>query len=76
MFSLKTKVVIEFVLSEEETAQNISRSLKQVHGDGAIDYSTVMRWVKQINNGQDELAKSDLCDRPRSGRPSFCLQFC
>ena len=55
---------------EEETAQNISRSLKQVCGDGVIDYSTVTRWVKRINDGQEEPAESDLCDRPRSGRPS------
>ena len=41
-----------------------------MHGDSAIDYSTVMRWVKQIIDGQEEPAESDLCDRPRSGRPS------
>ena len=29
-----------------------------------------MRWVKQINDGQDVLAESDLCNRPRSGRSS------
>ena len=29
-----------------------------------------MRWVKQINDGQEEPAESDLCDRPRSGKPS------
>ena len=28
-----------------------------------------MRWVKQINDGQQESAESDLCDRPRSVRP-------
>ena len=67
----KQRVIIEFLLSEGETAQNISRRLKQVYGDGAIDYSTVTRWVKQINDGQEEPAESDLCDRPRSGRPSF-----
>ena len=50
--------------------QNISRRLKQVYGDGAIDYSTVTRWVKRINDGQKEPAESDLYDRPRSGRPS------
>ena len=50
----KQKVVIEFLLSEEETAQNISRRLKRVYGDGVIDYSTVMRWVKQINDGQEK----------------------
>ena len=66
----KQRVVIEFLLSEGETVQNISRRLKQVYGDGAIDCSTMTRWVKQINDRQEEPAESDLCDRPRSGRPS------
>ena len=55
---------------EGETAQTISRRLKQVHGDGAIDYNKVTRWVKRINHGQEEIAESDLCNRLRSGRPS------
>ena len=50
-FWQKQIVVIEFLLSEGETAQNISRRLKKVYGDGAIDYSTATRWVKQINDG-------------------------
>ena len=66
----KQRVVIEFLLSKGETAQNISKRLKQVYGDGVIDYSTVTRWVKRINDGQKEPAESDLCDRPKSGRPS------
>ena len=66
----KQRVVIELLLSEGETAQNISIRLKQVYGDGAIDYSTVTRWVKRINNKQEEPSQSNLCDRPRSGRPS------
>ena len=66
----KQRVVIEFLLSEGETAQNISRRLKQVYGDGVMDYSTVTRWVKQINDGQEEPTESNLCNRPRSGRPS------
>ena len=66
----KQRVVIEFLVSAGETAQNISRRLKQVYGYGAIDYSTVTRWVKQISDGQEEPAESDLCGRPRSGRPS------
>ena len=56
----KKRVVIEFLLSKGETAQNISRRLKQVYGDGAIDYSTVTRWVKQINDGQEKPAENDL----------------
>ena len=63
----KRKIVIEFLLSEGETAQNISRRLKQMYGDGAIDYSTMTRRVKQINGRQEEPAKSNHCDRPRSG---------
>ena len=39
-FRQKQRVVIQFLLSEGETAQNISRRLKQVYGDGAIDYSS------------------------------------
>ena len=66
----KQRVVIQFLLSEGETAWNISRRLKQVYGDGAIDYSTVTRWVKRINDGREEPAESNLCDGPRSGRPS------
>ena len=66
----KQRVVIEFLVSEGETAQNISRRLKQVYGDGAIDYSTVTRWVKRINDGQEETAESNFCNRLRSSRPS------
>ena len=66
----KQRVVIELLLSKGETAQNINRRLKQVYSDDTIDYSTVTRWVKQINDGQEELTESNLCDRPRSGRPS------
>ena len=54
----KQRVVIEFLLSEGETAQNIR--LKQVYGDSAIDYSTVTRWVNRINDGQEEPAESNL----------------
>ena len=42
----KQRVGMEFLLSEGETTQNISRRLKQVYGDSVIDYSTVTRWVK------------------------------
>ena len=71
----KQRVVIEFLLSEGETTQNISRRLKQVYGDGAIECSTVTRWVKRINDGQKEPAESDLCDRPKSGRSSSAHSF-
>ena len=38
--------------------------------DSVTDCSTVTRWVKQINDKQEEPAESDLCDRPTSGKPS------
>ena len=41
-----------------------------MYGDGAIDYSTVTRRIKRINDGQEEPAESDLCGKPMSGRPS------
>ena len=71
----KQRVVIEFLRSEGETAQNISRRLKQVYGDGAMDYSTVTRWVKRIKDKQEESAESDLCNMPKSGRSSFAHSF-
>ena len=74
-FRQKQGVVIENLLSEAETAQNISRRLKQVYGDGAIDYITVTRWVKRINGAQEEHAESDLCDRLKSGRPFSAHSF-
>ena len=46
----KKRVLIEFLQSERETAQNISRRLKQVSGDGAIDYSTVTRGSSESIN--------------------------
>ena len=49
---------LEFLLSEGEKGQNISTRLKQVYGDSAIDYSTVTRWVKQINDGQKNFLKA------------------
>ena len=41
-----------------------------MYGDGAIDYSTVTRWVKRINDGQEEPAESNLCGRPSSAHSS------
>ena len=46
-----------------------------MYGNGAIDYSTVARWVKQINDGEEEPAESNLFDRPRNGRPSSAHSF-
>ena len=48
----KQRVVIEFLLFEGKTALNITRRPKQVYTGNAVDYSTVMRQVKRINDQQ------------------------
>ena len=71
----RQRIVIEFLLLEGKTAQNISRRLKQVYGESVIDYSTVTRWVKRINDRQEEPTESDFCNRPRSGILSSAHSF-
>ena len=44
--------VIEFLLTKGETALNISRTQEQVYDDNMVDYNTVTRWVKRINDRQ------------------------
>ena len=34
-----------------------------------LDYSIVTRWMKRINDGQEEPAESNFCNKPRSGSP-------
>ena len=64
------KVVTEFLQSEKERALNIHKGLTHVYGANAVDCSTVTRWVKRINDGQEEPGESDLHDVARSGRPA------
>ena len=45
----KQRVVIKLLLSEGETAENISRRLKQMYGDDAIDYSKHSDEVGEAN---------------------------
>ena len=49
----KQRVVIEFLLLEGETAQNISRRLKEVYGEDVIDRTV-------------ELAKKSMAPAPAS----------
>ena len=59
------------MLAKRETALSISRRLMQTYGDVIVDYSTVTKWLKQINDIQKESAKSDFCDKPRISRLYF-----
>ena len=68
----KQRVVIEFLLLEGKTALNISRRPKQVYSGNVVDYSTVTRRVKRINNGQEEPepVRNLIC------KAQFCLSVC
>lgn len=48
-----------------DSATKIHNDLKQVYGDGCCSYDSVARWIRQFNDGRD-----DLKDKARSGRPS------
>ena len=50
----KRRVVIEFLLLEEKTTLNTSRRPKQLYSGNAVDYSTVTRRVKRINDEQEK----------------------
>src|SRR6478609_4556148 len=61
----RQKSVIEFLTKEGATAKNISDRLKIVYGENSLSYTSVRSWVVHFKNGND-----DICDKPRSGRPS------
>ena len=47
----KRRVVAKFLLFEVKTAPNVTRRIKHVYDDDAIDYSTVAKWFKRVNDG-------------------------
>ena len=64
----KQRAVIEFLVAEKESVENIHKRLCAVYGSCAVDRSTVGRWVQRVKaSGSGE---TDLHDRPRSGRPA------
>src|SRR5260221_11369761 len=60
----RQKAIIEFLTKEGCTAKNISDRLKTVYGENCLSYASVHRWFVHFKNGN-----SDICDKPRSGRP-------
>ena len=66
--SFKQKAVIEFLMKEGITAREISDRLKNVHGESALSYPSVRRWLADFKGG-----RSDIIDMPRSGRPSSAV---
>ena len=64
----KQRAVIEFLVAEKESVENIHKRLCAVYGSCAVDSSTVGRWVQGVK--ASESGETDLHDRPRSGRPA------
>ena len=64
----KQRAVIEFLVAEKESVENIHRRLCAVYGSCAVDRSTVGRWVQRVK--ASESGETDLHDRPRSIRPA------
>lgn len=60
----KQRCVIEFLNAEGVAPIDIYRRLTNVYGAEAVDVSTVRRWVRRFESGD-----TDMCDKPRSGRP-------
>jgi transposase len=64
----KRRAVIEFLVAEKESVENIHKRLCVVYGSYAVNRSTDGHWVqrvKALGSGETELH-----DRPRSGRPA------
>ena len=66
--NFKQKAVIEFLLKEGMAAGEMSDGLRNVYGEWALSFPTVRRWAAEFKGG-----RSDIIDKPRSGRPSFAV---
>jgi hypothetical protein len=62
----KQSSVIQFLCCENATAGNIHKRLQNVHGDDAVNRSTVSRWARRLSG---ESVHINNWDSPRSGRP-------
>jgi hypothetical protein len=61
----KQCAIIEILVCEKETPGNIHKQLQGVHGNYAVDRSSVGHWAKWISA---EAAHADLHDHPHTGR--------
>ena len=64
----KQRAVIEFLVAEKESVENIHKRLCAVYGSCAVDRSTVRRLIQRVK--ASEGGETDLHDRPRAGRPA------
>jgi transposase len=64
----KQRAVIEFLVAEKESVENIHKWLCAVYGSYVVNRSTIGHWVQRVKaSGSGEM---ELHDRPRSGRPA------
>ena len=56
----KQRAVIEFLVAEKESVENIHKRLCAVYGSCAVDKSTVGRWVQRVK--ASESGETDLHD--------------
>jgi hypothetical protein len=64
----KQRAVIEFLVAEKESVENIHKQLCAVYGSCAVNRSTVGHWVQRVKASRS--GEMELHDRPRSGRPA------
>ena len=60
--NFKQKAVIEFLLKEGIAAREISDRFRNLHGESALSYPTVRRWIAEFKS-----SRSDIIDKPLSG---------
>ena len=73
----KQRVIIEFLVAENEAIRNIHKRLVNVFGDRAVDRSTVGRWVKRVassDTGQADLSDLQCTDRPSTAVSPAVMQ--
>jgi len=64
----KQRAVIEFLVVEKESVENIHKRLCAVYGSFSVDRSTAGRCVQRVK--ASESGETDLHDRPQSGCPA------
>jgi transposase len=64
----KQRAVIEFLVAEKESVENIRKRLCAVYGSYAVNRSTVEHWVQRVKASEN--GETELHGRPRSGRPA------
>ena len=49
-----------------KSATEIQKALEEVGSEFVLPYSSIIRWVRQFNNGRNTVSNKHLCGRPLS----------